>query len=734
MKEQDFLNALGKVPQEMLDELAEWQASGAPLTELDSADLANETVTRLQMTQRRNKPMKQTRKQSDRPERMLPWKLGIGAAMAACLVAAVSVGREAISRQHSAMQAGYSDLVSEIGEQEVELIAVEPLFLSTLEAFPVSETGTVRLISNADDIALLNDAEIPELIGYSMNENFLAENDMMIIGCRADLCPTPIYTYDYRDGTVTAEGSLSVELGIVTANELPEDRGYSDGNFYLYCAVPKDSLPEITDCEVTFTEFCVGDLPEDIMENPNEWDAESNNSKLGVYMESHTAYQAYWDSLPTPRCLRKLPAEQQVPENDVEVVEMEALPEPMSAWDWEHYKGNDIAIPAEGTVTVIRTLADAKAYRTGSSQQKYQNSQLEEILSLSWLEGSSDGETKPHDVIFIGMPAGKMPRNTVRWNYHAGTVTPSGRLHLDFSVLSLTEMPEVLDYDSDTNFYYFISVPKGELPDITAWDVTFTESRSDEYPNDRTLAAPNEIAALGETRLENWLHNLPEVQNELARTLCDKYIDWVYDDTDTVEALGVVVMNLDVSVSHSYGNRITNPESGITGAYLNYVFFDKESRACAGVVDTLDGYRELRDAMELGNYELYVNRREGFDLMVLVLPVHDARAQTAITDMRISQDGLLSLTLNEYYGSDDVDTSQDTASVVWQIMVPHGSVPKITAVDLNRNLVEHIYSVTKRSWLERDLEFIKHAGKMITVTRTNEDWNPASAIIIAPNE
>lgn len=930
MKEQDFLNALGKVPQEMLDELAEWQESGAPLTELlpelDSADPAIETVTRPQMTQRRNKPMKQTQRQSERSVQMLPWKLGIGAAMTACLVAAVSVGREAISRQDSALQTGYSDIVSEISEQGTELIELEELRVYHGCEIPVSENGLVQVIRNMDDAATLLEGLSEELsdrypINYYISADTLDTHDVLLMGYQVAQLPSYCWEIGYNDGVLTAEGSAALDFSILTVSGLPETTmgtTHTDpslDNYYFFCLVPKDAVPEIADWEFRFTEYAIGELPEEIMENPYEEDDEADENKSRAYVHSQQVYEDYcasfeetrylrklrakpeayeaiavsdagkfsgdeidvpadgllqvirsmddaeplidvlsyeedvaftmdiylteewlaahdvilmgcqrdyfqarvWQygyhdgtvsaegamhleysvlTMPVPdsraetenkaynyyyffsvpkdalpelteltlsfkeyslgeqpedvltelfetavsdaspeeyfssnpvyqdycasvegqRCIRKLPAKQETPEETVEVVEMAALPEPMDAWYWERYRGTDIKIPAAGTVAVIRTLEDAEQYRTGSN---YQTEHLKEVLSSAWLYGNDEHEA--HDVIFIGMPANKMPDNTAFWDYHAGTVTPSGKLHLDFSVMTLVTMPEKLDYDSNTNFYYFISVPKGELPDITAWDVTFTEYRADASLDAKTLAA-------NAARIKDKLHELPAYDNHLASVLCDKYINWAYDDDpNSIEAVGAVACNLDVPVSRSYGNIIEDADSGHTEAYFNYVC-DTESKAYAGVADTLEGYRALRDALALGNLELVVDRSEPVDVLMLVLPVHDARAQTALTDMQISADGVLSLTMNEYYGTNNVDASQDTASVVWQIMVPHGSVPKITAVNLNRNLVEYVYSETDGNSLESDITFIKLAGRMITVQLTAEAGSPASAI------
>lgn len=734
MKEHDFLSALGKVPQEMLDELAQWQESGTPLTdhlpELDTSDPATEPVTEPEIRQRRNKPMKQTRKQNAPPVRLLPWTVGIGAAMTACLVAAVSVGREAIGRQDS-MQTGFSNGDSTIGLSEqmpYEEIAIEKPGWFNGDEIAVPDEGLVQVVRNMDDAAPLIEvlsAEYSEGAAFTMsdylNADWLAAYDVVLMGYQDECYPDSTF-YGYHDGTVTEEGELRLEFSIFTMIPSPETKVEIEKqpyNHYYFFSVPKEVLPAITEWELIFAEYSLGERTEDVL-----FDMLNDDGTLSEYLTSNPVYQNYNASVEGQRYLRKLPAKTDVPEDCVEIVEVEAepLPEPLLAGNWNHYKGNDISIPADGTVAVIRTPEDAKAYRTFGNQR---DEWLQITLSNPWLEGSDDGETEPHDVIFIGMPANKMPDNTTRWNYHAGTVTPSGKLHLDFSVLSLNEMPEAIDYDNTTNFYYFISVPKGALPEITEWDVTFTEYRSDDYPDAATLAKPHVASkAGGNTPLEDWLYSLPEFDNFMHSVLCGKYINWAYDDEpNTVESVGAVAINLDVPVSRGYGNVIADADAGHTDAYLNYVF-DQESSAYAGVADTVEGYRVLRDALDLGNLELVVDRSEQVDVLMLVLPVYAADASTAITDMQISADGVLSVTLNENYRTSNVDTSQDTAAVVWQIMVPHGSVPKITAINLNRELIKD----TSDDSLEDRLEFISAAGRMHTIQLTDEPYNPASAI------
>ena len=99
MKDQDLMRALGNLPQDMLDEFAEWNANGTPLSGSGAENTAEIT--------RANDAIS-AKKRDSSVTKSRPWTIGICAAMAACLVAAVSVGREAISRSKDSMSVGYS--------------------------------------------------------------------------------------------------------------------------------------------------------------------------------------------------------------------------------------------------------------------------------------------------------------------------------------------------------------------------------------------------------------------------------------------------------------------------------------------------------------------------------------------------------------------------------------------------------------------------------------------------
>ena len=61
MKPQDFMDALGGIPQERLDALAKWQKSGTPLTGAEPETDNPARTGKLVITQKRNRTMKELR-------------------------------------------------------------------------------------------------------------------------------------------------------------------------------------------------------------------------------------------------------------------------------------------------------------------------------------------------------------------------------------------------------------------------------------------------------------------------------------------------------------------------------------------------------------------------------------------------------------------------------------------------------------------------------------------------
>ncbi|MBR5361980.1 MAG: hypothetical protein IK134_01460 [Oscillospiraceae bacterium] len=357
---------------------------------------------------------------------------------------------------------------------------------------------------------------------------------------------------------------------------------------------------------------------------------------------------------------------------EVQATEPETLPEPFSAWYWVTYEGK--SIPLDGiTVDLIRTAADGEKYLTGDPEQN--QTSLRTQLSKEWLETgfdeqqitdpvsgtvfSIDPDNPVQDILFIGVPAREMPSNVVRWGYHNGTITPSGKLHLDFSVQTVSDTAiKALgaEYDDDTNFYFFISIPEGSIPKLTDWDITFSTFYTGAEPDAYTAEAPEKVGFDGMDRMHAWLSEQPESESYWYSVLGAKHITPVPE-----EQPGTVTLT-DIS-------------------------------ACPIEEPPLEN-KPIVSVLECGD----------IDNITLVLPIHDADAAVALSDLHVSADGILSLTLNEYYEKHGVDLTQDTASYQWVLGVPHGSLPEIKDIDISRVNCD-----------DEDA-FIQIAGQLCTVT------------------
>lgn len=96
--------------------------------------------------------------------------------------------------------------------------------------------------------------------------------------------------------------------------------------------------------------------------------------------------------------------------------------------------------------------------------------------------------------------------------------------------------------------------------------------------------------------------------------------------------------------------------------------------------------------------------QEAINRFLGTLPVHDADAASALSDLHASADGVLSVTLNEYYEKQNVDLTQDTADLQIVFGVPHGSLPEIRSLHVMRNQCDS------------EDAFIQVAGQLCTVT------------------
>lgn len=700
MKDQDLMRALSSLPQDMLDEFADWQENRTPLSDADLQRVYDtESTKKRKISAAEHVPaakkrgaVKQKAKNKSPLPRLFPWNIGIGAAAVAAVVVAVSVGKEAIG-QRNQMQVGMNSATSvaeQLSESEPILIhnnCTEGIAL----AMDIPAGGTAQVLHSKEDaepwIAQLqqnaeNGSEFGA--GYSpMLETLKPEAQYQDYDLIFAAVPYHYFNpyhgiteHTFMGGTITKDGKLTVEAGFVKVSDglrtlmLPEIE-----TFCCCFAVPKNSVPEITDFAFKDTFWdCTGSLPDDVI----------TQGEQGEFLCSLPQHQEFAKMTGEAKYLYWADDEEhtktaELPEDCEEVQEIreDAAQEPFPAWYWVNYRGTSIPvtlIPDKQGIAVdlIRTAADGEKYLTGDPEQD--QTPLRTQLSKEWLETgfdeaqvtdpvsgtvfSIDPEHPVQDMLFVGVPAAVMPGNVVRWTFHNGTITPSGKLHLDFSVQTVSDTAiKALnaEYDDDTNFYFFISIPDGSIPELTDYEVTFSTYYTSAEPDAYTAEAPDETGTDGMNRRNTWLSQQPESTSYWSSVLGAKYITPIPEEQPGTAA-----------VTDSFSGAITPP---------------LENQPIVSVLPCGD-----------------------IDTITLVLPIHDADAAAVLSDLHVSADGILSVTLNEYYEKNGVDLTQDTAWYQWMLGVPHGSLPEIKDMDIRR--------------VNCDTEdaFLQIAGQLCTIT------------------
>lgn len=683
MKDQDLMRALGYLPQDMLDEFADWQENRTPLSDADeAADI--QRVYDTESTKKRKISTAKTR----------PWTIGICAAMAACLVMAVSVGREAIGNHRDAMPVGYSagesvetQALTELSHDNYDEVKMNGMNTATkhnrADAPYSLSAQIIRTPEQAQPVIDLLTPEDPadnsaEQLLALFDADALAEQDVIFFGIPEDQFAgdTSGATVSYRCVEITRDGKLTLDA--VCMQHISPEPSDSAKEYITYygIAVEKNVLPDLTDFALRLTTFRAENMPEDVKQEKDGW--------LEKYRAFQAEYGDEWDAFNALSQNQEgfrlwLEKEHAVPEDCEEVQEIreDAAQEPFPAWYWVNYRGTSIPVtivPDKHAITVdlIRTAADGEKYLTGDPEQD--QTPLRTQLSKEWLETgfdeaqvtdpvsgtvfSIDPEHPVQDMLFVGVPAAVMPSNVVRWDFHGGTITPSGKLHLDFSVQTVSDTAiKALnaEYDDDTNFYFFISIPDGSIPELTDYEVTFSTYYTSAEPDAYTAEAPDETGTDGMNRRNTWLSQQPESTSYWSSVLGAKYITPIPEEQPGTAA-----------VTDSFSGAITPP---------------LENQPIVSVLPCGD-----------------------IDTITLVLPVHDIDAAAVLSDLHVSADGILSVTLNEYYEKNGVDLTQDTAWYQWMLGVPHGSLPEIKDMDIRR--------------VNCDTEdaFLQIAGQLCTIT------------------
>lgn len=466
MKDRDISRAIGELPDDLRAEFDEWQKSRAPLTE----------------------PV--IKRTHGKDIHLRVWSAGIGTAVAASLVIGVSVGRDALHHANEAVSSPAAEIAeqsaAEIAEQHTpaEMLAEtsvrEPVPLEVLAQFggkkvsasKVPAEGAVQVLRSMDDLQPLIDAtdgygpdgdDEAFFDSQGLNAETFGEYDVLYFAYPAwGYMPDGLYQREICGAEYCLDGSLNVLFSDLLLEDPPE--GFrrdshvdQDWNIYYYCKVPKDSLPDIETVRFVFPAHYVGGLPDDVREN---WSAAGDpdaapserRTKLQLYLEST---QEYLDWVMT--CPKKLWVTWE-PENGI----------PLVGCGW--FTGShstEIAVPPEGMTEVIRSMEDAQPFIDALSHGNAQFT-MSDYLNAEWLQN--------HDILFCGID----PDAYGQFGLSAGRICADGVLDLQFSALNQNEQSDgsILP-GADDRFYWYCSVPKNTLPQIT--DVQITVQQYADY-------------------------------------------------------------------------------------------------------------------------------------------------------------------------------------------------------------------------------------------------------------
>ena len=494
-------------------------------------DDAHRYAAELVTTKRRRETMKQKVKTKAPAAQFLPWKFGIGVAVAACAAIAVFIGGGIISLDKQ-MQVG-SNVGTSITEQLSER---EPIEITDyrIEGFDVvmgvPETGTAQLLHTVEDAQpwvelVRQNGEYGRSTGEGAEDfRALLENEEIYQDYDVIMTAVP-YQFVYQDsgvamygfdgGTVTPGGSLTVEMRFLTVGNAMPERIFQQIDTFCCCfAVPKNTVPEIT--AFTFHDViydCTSALPDG---------CDTREAHLD-YLYSLANYQEFMGKELTAKYLRF--AKDDIQTADAAHEPVEIIEKLISSG------GNDstmMKLPLEGAVQVLRSVEDAEACCQYSDENvagqpfDFRNKLTEDVFAeYDVLYFAFKDEQKPQYCYSVDLAGGCIAADgsTLKLDFHALMFDPA---HLPSDWCSVTE--------PDWNTYYFYTVPKNTLPDLNAIELSFEEYPLGEIP-DEILANPHENVGVtddGKTimALQKYLETTKEYLDWLNSVPKPKYISW----------------------------------------------------------------------------------------------------------------------------------------------------------------------------------------------------------------
>jgi len=182
------------------------------------------------------------------------------------------------------------------------------------------------------------------------------------------------------------------------------------------------------------------------------------------------------------------------------------------------FSGTDEIAPAisdNGLVEVWRSMNDAAEF--------IEYDQIGKLTNCS--DYFTDALFAKYDVLYAAHPLKKyLPENTLRFQLSGGEFDADGKLHMTIGALALDELPNSWASDAQrlnsVNHYWFYTVPKNSLPEITAWEFEVDEYHVGEL--DETA----KDAAAGDDAIYQFIKTTDAYQKWDAAVNRQLYITW----------------------------------------------------------------------------------------------------------------------------------------------------------------------------------------------------------------
>lgn len=349
---------------------------------------------------------------------------------------------------------------------------------------PEGAVQVLRSVEDAEACCQYSDENVagqPFDFRKKLTEDVFAEYDVLYFAFKDEQQPQYCYSVDLAGGSIAEDGTtlkLNFHALMFDPEYLPAhwcSTTEPDWNTYYFYTVPKDSLPDLYAIELSFEEYPIGEIPDDILKYANDTSDSENAAKLPEYVQTTQAYLDWEKSIPEQRYITWGKSKPVLPDGCEEVQSVDAAHEPVLLTELLSFSATDemaIKVPNSGIAEIWHSMNDA--------------AQIMQSDVVNFEEYFSEDVLAEYDVLYLAHPLAILPENLFRFHPSSGTFLTNGALQINLAALSLSELPEGWSSDPDrlnsVNHYWFYTVPKNTLPEIGKWEYDVTDYQIGELP------------------------------------------------------------------------------------------------------------------------------------------------------------------------------------------------------------------------------------------------------------